>query len=320
MKMCKFVFLINDDGYRKYTCHAIESAGASVPCIKGWITRLLFRIHNAEPLNRYFELPFKSFWFSNVVDESGLGREDHIFFVLYESFRMTYSRKLLSHYKNKYKNSTFLYLFTNPANHYNLGRLSKIRDLIDVIVSMNLEDAQKYGFKYMPEEFLFKYPDFNYKDIRSDLFFVGANKGRLPLLIQIFEQIQKQGGVCDFWITDVPYEEQQYAEVIHYNQKLSYEEVLSHGAHSRSILEVLQDGKSYASIRTLEALHYHKKLLTMNKTIKDQWYYNPNIIYCFNSPEEISVSYIRKSVPDSEYNIEIGTYEKFVSNVIEVAK
>ena len=318
--MSKFVFLINNEGYRKYTCDAIQSAGASVPCVNGKILHQLFRMHNAEPFNRYFELPFKSFWFSKVVNEAGLALDDKIYFILYESFHMTYSRKLIIHYKKKYKNSCFLYFFTNPVDPYNLKRLKRIRDLIDIVVSISSEDEQKYGFKYMPEGFLFKYPPINYHDIKSDVFFVGANKGRLPLLIQIFEQIQKQGGVCDFWITGVSEKEQKYADVIHYNQKLRYEEVLMHDAHSRCILEILQDSKSYASIRTLEALHYHKKLLTMNQTIKQQWYYNPNIIHCFNYPSEISINFIRNTVPDAAYNIDIGTYESFIANVITLTK
>lgn len=318
--MCKFVFLVNDDGYKKYMYDAVQSAGVSVPRINGKLTRKLFRIHNAEPLNRYFELPFKSIWFSDVIDESGLKPDDKVIFILYESFFMTYSRKLLKYCKKKYKNSCFLYFFTNPANAYNLRRLDKIKDLIDYDVTMSYEDSQKYGFKYIPEGFLFKYPSMDCSDIRSDLFFVGANKGRLPLLLQIFERVQEQGGACDFWITEVPAEEQKYADVIHYNQKLSYEEVLAHDAHSRCILEVLQDGKSYASIRTTEALFYRKKLLTMNKTIKNQWYYNTNIIHCFNSPDEISIDFIRKVVPDDAFNIEIGTYEKFIADVLNAIK
>ena len=111
--MPKFAFLVNNNGYKKYTYLAAQNAGASVPRIEN--SYKFFAIHNAEPLNRYFELPFKKFWFRKVVDESQFKEDDDIIFVLYESFHMSYSRKLIKYYQKKYRNAKFVFFFTNSS-------------------------------------------------------------------------------------------------------------------------------------------------------------------------------------------------------------
>ena len=79
--MPKFAFLVNNDGYKKYTYEAARLAGASVPHVDKW--RKIFEIHNAEPLNRYFELPLKSVWYHKVVEETKFILDDEIYFILY---------------------------------------------------------------------------------------------------------------------------------------------------------------------------------------------------------------------------------------------
>lgn len=313
--MPKFAFLVNNDGYRKYTYEAAKAAGASVPHINRWMN--LFKIHNAEPLNRYFEFPLKSIWYRKVVDDSKFQTTDEVFFILYESFHMSYSRKLIKHYKKKYKNSKFIYLFTNPVNDYNLKRLSKIEDSLDAIFSFNKADADKYGY-YFLETDLFLLPEQNNYELKTDVFFIGAEKGRLPLLLNIYRRLTDEGFICDFWITDVPAIKQEYTDAIHYNQRLSYDEVLKRVAQTHCIVEVLQDGKTYSSIRTLEAVQYHKKLLTTNSTVIDRWFYNPEIMQVFNCSNDINIDFIRKPVDYEIYKkINLGTFAAFKELIIK---
>lgn len=318
--MPKFAFLVNNDGYRKYTYMAAKEAGASVPRIKKGLLEKLFRIHNAEPLNRYFELPFKRIWFQKVVDESSFGKEDEILFILYESFHMSYSRSLINHYKKKYNNSKFVYIFTNPVGEYNLGRLDRIRDLLDAVFSFCEEDAIHYGFLFLKADLFLLPPQDNY-NIKTDIFFIGADKGRLPILIDIVERFRKEEIVCDFWVTNVPKEKQKHSEIIHYNQRLTYEEVLRHVANTKCVLEILQDDKSYSSIRTMEAIQYHKKLLTMSETVKEQWFYSPDIIQVFHCADEISTEFIRSKAIEEVYKgIDIGSYKTFEEFIVSSLK
>lgn len=321
--MPKFAFLVNDDGYKKYTYLAAKEGGASVPKIGDGIVRKIFEIHNAEPLNRIFELPFKNIWYSKVVDDSSFDENDDVYFVMYESFHMTYSRQLIKHFKKKYKKAKFLFLFTNPTSEYNLGRLSKIRDLVDVVFSFNEADVDRYGFLFLPPDPFLLPTQQDYVPI-TDVFFIGADKGRLPLLLDIYEKLTNKNIICDFWITEVPEGKQKYKDKIHYNQRITYDEVLKHDAKTRCVLEVLQDGKVYTSIRTIEAMQYHKKLLTLSDTLKGQWYYKPEIMRVFHDADEITVDFVRGSVDESIYDeIDIGSYkafEEFITDTMENIK
>lgn len=307
--MSKFAFLVNNDGYKKYTYESAKMAGASVPHI-GRLEKL-FEIHNAEPLNRYFELPLKSIWYRKIVDETKFNADDEIFFILYESFHMSYSRKIIKHYRKKYVNARFIYIYTNPVDDYNSGRLARIKDLLDAVISFNEEDARKYGYIFF-EANPFLLPKQDSYEPKTDVFFVGADKGRLPQILDVFRRLRSEGFICDFWITGVPKDKQEYADVIHYNQRLSYEEVLQRDAQTRCILEILQDGKSYSSIRTLEAIQYRKKVLTMSKSVIDSWFYNPEIIQVFNCGSDIDTSFIRKPVDEKNYNgLDFGSFDVF---------
>lgn len=312
--MPKFAFLVNNDGYYKYTYEAAKEAGASVPNIKKLSS--LFKIHNAEPFNRYFELPLKFIWYRKVVDESKFNADDDIFFILYESFHMSYSRKIIKHYRKKYTNARFIYLFTNPVGEYNSNRLAKIIDLLDAVITFNEEDAIKYGYGFCESQ-PFSLPKQNNYEPKTDIFFIGADKGRLPVILDVYHKLSSEGFICDFWITGVPEDKQEHSDVIHYNQKLTYEEVLQHDAQTRCILEVLQDGKSYSSIRTLEAIQYRKKVLTMSKSVTERWFFNPDIIQVFSNSTEIDTDFIRKPVDIIEYaKIDYGSFKFFEDYIL----
>ncbi len=307
--MPKYAFFVNNDGYKRYTYEAARGAGASVPHIDR--AKRIFEIHNAEPLNRYFELPLKRIWYRKVVDETKFKSDDEIFFILYESFHMSYSRKIIKHYRKKYKNAKFIYLFTNPVDDYNSKRLAKIVDLLDAVFSFNEEDAKRYGYCFLEAD-PFLLPEQSSYEPQTDVFFIGSDKGRLTVLLDIYEKLSSGGFVCDFWITEVPEDKQRHADVIHYNQRLTYEEVLQRDAQTRCILEVLQDGKSYSSIRTLEAIQYRKKVLTMSESVIDRWFYKPEIIQVFSSGDDIDTSFIRKSVESKEYiGLDFGSFKVF---------
>lgn len=307
--MPKFAFLVNNDGYRKYTYLTVKEAGASVPRIEQ--SYKLFALHNAEPLNRYIELPFKKIWFNKVVDETKFNKDDDIFFILYESFHMSFSRKLIKHYRKKYRNAKFIFFFTNPAGKYNLRRLERIKDLLDAVYTFDKSDSKQFGYRFMEAE-PFQLPSQTDYEPTTDLFFIGADKGRLPILLNLYERMTALGLICDFWITDVPEDRQKYADSIHYNQRMSYDDVLCHDAKTRCIVEILQGGRSYASIRILEAFQYHKKVLTMSENVTERSFYDPEIIQVFHDIDDISIDFIHNEIEEERYTMtNIWNFEYF---------
>lgn len=104
----------------------------------------------------------------------------------------------------------------------------------------------------------------------SDIFFVGEAKDRLRKLLDIYEIFTSNGLVCDFYITGVPNNLQKYSDKIHYNIRLSYEEVLQHIHRACGILEITQYGTCGLTMRFFESLIYDKVFFTDNKYLMNK--------------------------------------------------
>lgn len=300
----KVVYFLEDTGYNNNVCNCVrgEEDVLLPPGVRTPILRKLFELHNAWSLNQRWELPFKSVWFPFCIDESNLSPEDEIVFIFFESYHMTYSGKFLRYLKRKYPKSIMIYAFTNPADNYNLTKLGKVRGNFDVISTFSREDAEKHGFLFSDHNMCYK-EEIPESDLpESDVFFVGVDKGRLDTLLAIYETLTAGGLRCDFHIVSVPEEKQKYADVIHYNQPLPYDQTLLHLSKAKCMLEVLQGDCAYNSRRIAEAYVYHKKVLTTNRRMAEEWYYSPEIVQIVTNPREIDIDFFKKEVDDMIYD------------------
>lgn len=308
--MRKFVVFMNNDGYGKYTVEAARKAGASVPRFHNKLRKRLCEIHNTWMLNRIIDLPFKRIWYKECFDEDTVNIYDEIYFIFFESFAMSYSRTYLRYLKKKFINSKIIFWFTNPVGYkYNKERFGSVKKLYDSVVTFNEKDAVDNKFLYC-SDWIYRLPSVQpLPNTKTDVFFVGSDKGRLEILIDIYKKLTESDLKCEFYITDVPEEKQRYKNEIKYNHRLSYEEVLQHAMSSKCILEVLQDEQNYCSIRTIEAIQLKKKLLTTNKHIYKQRYYRPEIIQVIQDVSNININFFHFSVDENFYDdLDIGDF------------
>lgn len=316
--MPKFVALVNSDGYRKYTSNAAKVGSADVPSFSSKLQEKFFKIHNAWPLNKSHELPWKGIWYRHCFDERKLMDNVDIYFICYESFHMSYSRRYLKHIRDKFTNAKLVFYFSNPVNEYNLTRLESVRQFYDEVMTFNERDAIENSFLYCNCD-AFLLPTIEVDDkLENDVFFIGADKGRLGLILSVYKRLTDAGINCDFHIVNVPPQKQNYVDCITYNHRIPYEDVLRRVKSSKCVLEILPKGNHYYSIRTMEALQYHKKLLTTNMEVNKQWFYKSEIIQTFSDVSEIDTDFILESVNDEIYqDIEIGTFERLANFVVE---
>lgn len=301
--MSKFVLMTGEDEYEKYIINSAKNDSNVVgrKQLRTNVQKKLFRLHNAWPANKTCEIPLKSIWYSLILDESDLNIRERMYFIFYESFHFSFSGKYLSYLKNKYTNSVFCFVFYNPANNYNLSKLEKVRKYYDEIVTFFEDDAKRYGF-LKPDYFPYQLPvDTTRLGEKSDVFFIGSDKGRLPKLIRVYEKLKAQGLQGLFYIVGVPEEKQKYKEEIRYNQEISYEEVLEKVKATRCVLEVLQDENMYSSIREFEAFQYKKKLLTTNKRIVQEPFYNPSIIRFIEDETIVDKDFVLSEAHDEDF-------------------
>lgn len=317
----KFVVFLDNEGLQSCICSAAEKAGAIVfKSFHSQLVKKIFAIHNAWKLNKYMELPFKSLWFRRCFNEELFDADEKIYFLFYESFYLAYSKKYLRHLRKKFPKAKFCYIFLNPIDERKSVKYNSIKKYYDAGVAIYREDVKKYGL-LLNEYYCYSPPEIDENtEYGSDVFFVGVNKGRLERMISVYELLSKSGLKCDFHMTEVEEGEQKYKDYIVYNKKMSYTEYLQRLNNSKCLLEILQDDASYFSIRTIEAMQFHKKLLTTNETIKYYDFYDERIIRVFKNVSDIDVNFIRQLVTKDLFpNDYLWSFEAFeeylVSNI-----
>lgn len=176
--------------------------------------------------------------------------------------------------KRFFKNGTYLILW-----NYTDRTPSKQWDMLNVIeknikiYSFNKTDCQKYNLLFNPT---FYEPcttmDPSMK-IKYDIMFSGLIKhDRVNLLETTLKyiHIEQYNYLIDVWDTNVG--ETQYFEIK--NESTSYMDYLKMIAQSRAMLDLRDIIEEGLSLRALEAMFYHKKLITNSPYIKKEAFYS----------------------------------------------
>lgn len=319
--MAQIIYFIDNIGYNKY----VVEAGRDEPDVffpkplERKFLKTLFRLHFAWPINKHKDAPMVCLWYNRILKGIKVNASQEVYILFAESYHLAYCRGFIKWLKERYPISKTFFIFTNPVGLYNMSKVNTLRHLYDDLITFNYDDSVKHCLKYcnvMP----YRLPSMMYSDLpKTDVFFIGSNKGRLRLLLDIYHKLTKQGLVCDFYICGVKAENMEEAPGITYNQYITYDNVLRHILASKCVLEVLQDSANYVSIRTMEALQYEKKLLTTNKNIVNESFYNSNIIKVIDSTEN-DADFINNYVEKAIYrrinlNTNFSEFKKYLSKL-----
>lgn len=170
------------------------------------------------------------------------------------------------------------------------------KNIIDLVYSFDSKDCETYGFKYVVQCYtpIALNPS---NIISSDLYFGGRSKGRLPLLSSILVSAQNYKVKSLFRIPELNNKEKEMllktSPTIYHEKMLSYEETLKEMINCNCILEIVQDGQSGITWRTVEAFVYNKKLLTNNIQVIHNPYYNPKYIQVFTDVKDIDFEWVK---------------------------
>lgn len=315
---CKFIFYAGFSDYWKVANYDLYKNDRVFVC-EGISNNLLDRvnkIHNSWRLNQHLEMPLKSLWFSSYSSAKWLDKETKQTAIFPEDNSLSFSGKYLRYLRKHYPQLVIIFNFSNPCGQYNLQKLKSVKQYYDHIITFNEADSKKYGFELLSINgySCVDIPDSNIPE--SDLFFVGQDKGRLPILLAIYERMTSLGLKCDFSIVKVNDENIVSKEGIVYNRRMTYMEVLQHVKKSKCVLELLEGDSDYSSIRTSEALTYHKKLITMSPSVINSKYYSPSQMLLIKAPEDISNSFFEMPI-ENKYDI---TDYSPIKGLTEIAK
>lgn len=261
------------------------------------IQRFLSRVHFTPNINKFVNLPFKNKW--NSIIFKGLINDSDTIFVLHSGWMLLNENLgLLSFLKKKCPKARFVWFLQDLIDKLctTEGKpidIDKVKKELDLIISFDQGDCEKYGFDYHPLVFSTYKGDLN-ETISSDVYFLGQAKNRYDEIISAYEFFKKAGLRCDFHIAGVKKTMQKYPKEIDYNPHFSYEKNIQHILRSKCLLEVMQKGGVGLTQRGVEVVGLNKKLITNNPRIKEAPFYNSHFICQYSCVEDISHDFLER--------------------------
>lgn len=254
---------------------------------------LLHHIHFSFAINRRIHMPFQRIW-KRLYSLEGFHMDPRkSYCVIYTDVSAARTDCKYLAKKHKETNITMVLVMVNMmARRGTL--IEKRRKYFSQVYSFDKRDCERYGFIYHPTNYSIVTMDNRY-EVTQDAFFVGVSKGRAHMLGSIYERLQAGGVKADFYISGIKASERK-KKGIHYNQWLSYKQVLDNIKKSNCIVEVMDGLQEGVTLRTMEAICYNKKLLTNNRSIKDTRYYKSGNIQVFKNIEDINVDFLKERV------------------------
>lgn len=246
----------------KYENIQIKGAyqGKSIPIFK-YFRELWFALH----------LPFKSLFFNRTLKDL-----EGTLIVFDSMIRIEFMQWL----KEKNPRAKVIFWYWNNEKDYRLYP-DELKDIACELWSFNKKDCEKYGLRYNTQfygSYFFETVENEIEkiSIKYDLVFVGRNKGRN---IQIEEMLGAATGkkinIYKYYVNDNVYKLPK--EGIH--KPLSYMEFLKVEMQGKAILDWVVEETSGLSLRVMEALYFHKKLVTNNRNILEYDFYHSDNIF-----------------------------------------
>ena len=262
--------------------------------INNIILKALRKIHLSRKINKIISLPMKRIWLNSRLPKFD-DNEEYCFIIIDSApiaIDFPYLKRLRKKSDGRIKYLLFLF---NPVElfkgntQYNLNYMD-----YDYILTYDFDDSKKYGFIHYNAPYSIVVKD--QFEVENDLYLICWNKGRLPVLHRIFQDSLDNGAKCSFRITDVDVSEQKYKDMITYNQRIEYDEVIKETLKCNCIMDMLSPGHTGVSTRYFEAVCYNKKLLTNNKNIVNLPFYNSDYMRIYEKPEDIDWEWVKERV------------------------
>lgn len=271
------------------------------------ILGVIQRIHLNPSLNRKVAIPRKKIWGEYVVHQIIRKKQNlhsdaiPCFLILENWLRMESALCILPTLRRCFPNSKIVCfaqdLVTQINDMYTMKDVDTeyVKKYCDLFITFDTNDAKKYNLEYFPTVFSAPKNIVASQHIEYDFYFLGRNKGRLPLLMNLCKAFNEQKLKCNFQILEnTTQNNQTVMNGINYTVCLvDYADNLKCVARSNCIIELLQENASSATFRLWEAITFNKKLLTNNKSIKDSPFYDPRYISTFSSETDIDWNFIQ---------------------------
>lgn len=181
----------------------------------------------------------------------------------------------ITHYiADRYSDKRLILFFWNPLSVHHPNILQNISSNWE-LWTFDKHDAETKGLKYAGQFFFNLLTGTDAFEKQYDMYFVGINKGRFHQLIKFEEQLINRGIKCNFRLVS------KYKSLFsrRYCSFIPYKQVQEEIAKSKAVLEWNQACQQGVTLRCLEAISTHKKLVSNNLDLKRYKFFHPDNIF-----------------------------------------
>lgn len=273
------------------------------------LLNLLIKAHFSYLLTWKMDVSGKSIWnrFCVLNDLTKDDNKEYYIVVVNNAIH-----RLSVKYLNQLNGKENVHLFSLLLDSYE--RLPKsIQKMIadtnfEKVYSFQKSDCDKYGFIFTNHIYSrADLSEIHSDEPESDVYFIGADKGRIWSIYSMYKWLSDSGFVCDFTVVvskdDFQKYNQKYKGINLVTQRIGYMQILRKIAHTKCILELCQEGQDGLTMRFYEALFYNKKLITNNLTARTHPFFNRDFMQVIRDCEDINLQLLA-DMTTVDYNYE----------------
>lgn len=235
-------------------------------------------------------------------------KQKNYIFIIHSMFyyRCAIKSKFLDYLRSHYLGcKIILYYMDTVDSYYKFfykGEKIPHIDVFDRVFSYNKSDCEKYGFIYQESLYSVGFIEkFKTQKYNTDVFFIGANKGRLNRIYKMYDKLQEFGLKCTFYVTEVKDSEKRNDSDIIYNVYLDYLQILEIAGTSRAILELTQTNSYGFTFRDYEAIGLQKAIITDNKCMLNSKYSKCDRVISCDNLDERWIDKLKKNYFKDQY-------------------
>lgn len=190
---------------------------------------------------------------------------------------------------DKYPKIRIIVWYWNPVSK--CEKLEKYPENICDRWTFDERDAKSYSLKYNTQ-YYFNDVKLNNQSIDNDVYFIGGDKGRLSMLIDLEKKLNNKGIKTNFHITKTS---NKIDNNPIFKERIDYSQNLNFISESKAIVDIVAKGQVGLTLRPLEAMFFNKKLITNDKSIINRDFYNKENIFILDYDNFDKIEYFINS-------------------------
>lgn len=220
-------------------------------------------------------------------------------------FGQSFSKKHIQTFRKVLPNARFIYYTWDSCATFPF--ILEIYKEFDIAYSFDDSDCEKYGFKHLPLFYSNEKLDIQVEYDAASILTIKRGKldnyhkieSILPNDILVYKYLYLQSKMVYLYFK-IRYKEFRHARLKDFNYtKLSRKTTNKIFASSKVIIDCQMENQNGITMRTFEALHLNKKVITTNSNIKKYDFYTPNNIFIVDDQA--------KKIPEEFFNSEFDT-------------